>query len=56
MKVFVYSKKTNKKLATITSVVAIRTKSGENVIQIVADSGEVFEFDTKAVKTTAYQN
>lgn len=56
MKVFVYSKKTNRKLATITSVVAIRAKSGESTIQIIADSGETFEFNTKVVKTTAYQN
>lgn len=56
MKVFVYSKKTSKKLATITSVVAIHAKSGENAIQIVADSGETFEFNTNVVKTTAYQN
>lgn len=56
MKVFVYSKKTSKKIATIKNVVLIQAVPGDGRIQIVIDDGEIFQFDTGNVKTTIYQN
>ena len=58
MKVFVYTKEQKpRKVATITDVVNVYTVHGENtVIHVVTDSGADFTFNTKAVKTTIYQN
>ena len=47
MKVFVYSKKTSKKIAEIKQVAS--------QILITTYSGETFKFNTNDVKTTAYQ-
>lgn len=56
MKVFVYSKKTNAKIAEIKNVVTVQEPSVGNKIVFITDSGEMFTFDTKEVKTTSYQN
>lgn len=56
MKVFIYSKKTSKKLITITDVIMVQILPHDKKIQIVVDSGEIFEYDTTQVKTTIYQN
>lgn len=55
MKVFVYSKKTNARLAVIVGIVSVTLNSG-HMISFVSNSGETFSFDTKEVKTTSYQN
>lgn len=55
MKVFVYSKKSSKKIATIINVVAVSTaQPGKIIFKTI--SGEEFSFDTKTIKTTIYQN
>lgn len=56
MKVFVYSKKTSKKIAEIKQVGNIMECEVAEQILITTYSGETFKFDTKDVKTTAYQN
>lgn len=56
MKVFIYSKKTSKKLVIIKNVVMVQTITSNKKIQVVVDSGEIFEYDTTQVKTTIYQN
>lgn len=55
MKVFVYSKKTNARLAVIMGIVSVTLNSGY-MITFVSNSGETFSFDTREVKTTSYQN
>lgn len=55
MKVFVYSKKSSKKIATITNVVMVSTKEPGKII-LTTVTGEEFSFDTKTMKTTIYQN
>ena len=55
MKVFVYSKKTNARLAVIVGIVSVTLNSG-HMITFVSNSGETFSFDTREVKTTSYQN
>lgn len=55
MKVFVYSKKTNVRLAVIVGIVSVTLNSG-HMINFVSNSGETFSFDTREVKTTSYQN
>lgn len=55
MKVFVYSKKSSKKIAMITSVVAVE-EHADSIITFTTKNGNVFSFDTKEVKTTTYQN
>lgn len=55
MKVFVYSKKTNVRLAVIVGIVSVTLNSGY-MINFVSNSGETFSFDTREVKTTSYQN
>lgn len=55
MKVFVYSKKTNARLAVIVGIVSVNLNSG-HMITFVSNSGETFSFDTREVKTTSYQN
>ena len=56
MKVFVYSKKTNQKLAQVNNVVGVDTNSKKNEIMIHTSSEETFTFNTKEIKTTIYQN
>lgn len=56
MKVFVYSKKTSKKIATVNNVRTIRETPSKCLISFITSSGENFCFDTKEVKTTTYQN
>lgn len=57
MKVFVYSKKTSKKIAEVKAVVSVNCplEKGSKIV-IQTESGEVFKFDTKTMKTTIYQN
>lgn len=56
MKAFVYSKATSKKIATIQGVIQAQEIANRDRIQVIAESGEIFEFDTTQVKTTIYQN
>lgn len=56
MKVFVYSKKTSKKVAEIKKVVMVQEIPEDHKIEFVTDSGEVMTFDTKSLKSTIYQN
>lgn len=56
MKVFVYSKKTSKKIAEIKNVCNVMECELANQISITTYSGEIFKFDTNVVKTTSYQN
>ncbi len=56
MKVFVYSKKTSKKIAEVKHVVTVQPPTASNKIILITESGEMFTFDTKEVKTTIYQN
>lgn len=56
MKVFVYSKKTNKKIATVNNVRTIRETPTKCLISFITSSSENFCFDTREVKTTSYQN
>lgn len=56
MKVFVYSKKTSKKIAEIKQVCNVMECELAAQILITTYSGETFTFDTNEVKTTSYQN
>lgn len=56
MKVFVYSKKTSKKIAEFNQVGNVMVCEVTEQILITTYSGETFNFNTKEVKTTAYQN
>lgn len=56
MKVFVYSKKTNKKIAEIKQVGNVMECEVAEQILITTYSGETFNFNTNDVKTTVYQN
>ena len=56
MKVFVYSKKNNDKIATIKDVQMILNRTEKNVLQIVTEDGEIFEFNIKTMKVVIYQN
>lgn len=55
MKVFIYSKKTNARLAVIVGIVSVNLNTG-HMITFTSNSGESFSFDTREVKTTSYQN
>lgn len=55
MKVFVYSEKTNQKVAQVNNVVGVDT-SMKNQIKLKTSSDETFTFNTKEIKTTVYQN
>lgn len=55
-KVFVYSKRTSKKVATITGVVSLSYNMDDSLIEIYTGVGEMFTFDTTVYKTTIYQN
>ena len=56
MKVFVYSKKSSKKIAVIDQVCNITECSVMAQILMTTYSGEMFVFNTNEVKTTSYQN
>lgn len=56
MKVFVYSKKTNKKIAEIKQVGNVMECELGRLILITTYSNEIFKFNTNEVKTTVYQN
>ena len=56
MKVFVYSKKTSKKIAEIKQVGNVMECELAAQILITTYSGETFRFNTNEVKTTSYQN
>lgn len=56
MKVFVYSKKTSKKIAEIEQVVNVMECKLTVQILITTYRGETFKFNTNEVKTTSYQN
>ena len=55
IKAFIYSKATNKKIATLTNVVEVRSLPDDKV-EFVTAGGDTFTFDTKMFKATAYQN
>ena len=55
-KVFVYSKKTSKKVATIVNVTEVRDNPKDRTIDIYTNEQELIQFDTKTYKTTLYQN
>ena len=57
MKVFIYSKKTSKKIAEVKGVVSVNCplEKGSNII-IQTESGEEFKFDTAIIKTPIYQH
>lgn len=56
MKVFVYYKKTSKKIAEIKQVGYVMECELTAQILITKYSGETFIFNTNEVKTTSYQN
>lgn len=56
MKVFIYSKKTSKKIAEIKQVGNVMECELAKQILISTFSGETFKFNTNDVKTTIYQN
>ena len=56
MKVFVYSKKSSKKVAAIVDVANVKEIKTENVLTCMTTSGETFTFNMSEVKTTIYQN
>lgn len=56
MKVFIYSKKTSKKIATLTDIIEVRCNGEKNEIMFTNEDSECFAFDTTQVKTTSYQN
>lgn len=56
MKVFVYSKKTSKKIVEVKQACCVMEYDNAEQIIIVTYSGETFKFNTSDVKTTAYQN
>ena len=55
MKVFVYSKKSSKKIAIIKDVVNVNTESA-GIITFTTATGEKISFNTFTIKTTIYQN
>ena len=56
MKVFVYSKKTSKKIVEIKQVGNVMECELMSQILITTYIGETFRFNTNDVKRTAYQN
>ena len=56
LKVFVYSKRTSKKVALISNVLMITTDDKAGVINIYTDTDEIMTFDQRTFKTTIYQN
>lgn len=56
LKVFVYSKKSSKKVAVITKVVKVDVDDENNLILIYTCDSDVMTFDIRMFKTTIYQN
>ena len=56
MKVFVYSKKTNRKIAQVNAVIGVEVNEKKHEILVYTESDETFTFNTKEIKTTIYQN
>lgn len=56
MKVFVYDKKNSKKIAIIEKVANVLENKVVHQIYITTENAELFTFDTRFFKTTAYQN
>lgn len=54
MKVFIYTKSDSRKIATLTGCKNMRTEG--NTVYFELDDGVEVSFDTKAVKSTCYQN
>ncbi|MBR2498977.1 MAG: hypothetical protein IKB67_04635 [Clostridia bacterium] len=55
-KVFVYSKKTSKKIGTFTNVLQVTANDTDKLIEIYTGEDELITFDTTVYKTTVYQN
>lgn len=55
MKVFVYEKKTSKKVGTFKNVTNA-VEFPDKRMMLVTKSGDIIEFDTRIVKITLYQN
>lgn len=55
-KVFVYSKRTSKKIGTFTNVLQVTTNDTDKLIEIYTGEDELITFDTTVYKTTVYQN
>ena len=55
-KVFVYSKRTSKKVATFTNVLQVTADDSDKLIEIYTGEDELITFDTTVYKTTVYQN
>lgn len=56
MKVFVYSKKTNKKITEVKDVISLEEEELEAGLVVKTSSGEMLYFNINEVKTTTYQN
>lgn len=54
--VFVYSKRTSKKVATFTNVLQVTSDDNDKLIEIYTGEDELITFDTTVYKTTVYQN
>lgn len=55
-KVFVYSKKTSKKVGTFNNVLQVTANDTDKLIEIYTGEDELITFDTTVYKTTVYQN
>lgn len=56
MKVFVYSKRTSKRIALIENVIFVNCPSGSEFIDIMDKVGNKYSFKVREVKTSIYQN
>lgn len=56
MKAFVYEKKESKKVLEIKDVVAVTTNEVDNTICIVDKKNRLYQYNTRDIKTTIYQN
>ena len=56
MKVFVYSKKSSKQIASINHVKEVSEDRKNGRIFFITETGERLDFDIKNVKSTIYQN
>ena len=56
MKAFVYEKKDSKKVLEVNNVVTVTTNKEDHTICIVDSKGRLYQYNTKEVKTTIYQN
>lgn len=55
-KVFVYSKKTSKKIGIFTNVLQVTANDTDKLIEIYTGEDELITFDTTVYKATVYQN